>query len=621
MFDNNNRNRADGNSGSNGDRGGNFNPRRDNNNGNRGGFRGRQGGNQKRHPFDRTRNNKFTKNLSVVNQQYKSATPPPILEEGKLRVIPIGGVERIGINTMAIEYGNDMILIDMGLGFPDEHENGVDFQVPNYSYVKENLDKLRGVVITHGHLDHIGAVPYAIKDLGNPTIYAGKLAAELIRDKAQEFALQDTLKIQEITSLSRYNLGVFEISYFRVNHNIPDAFGVIVKTPVGNIVHTGDFKFDLTPYREPVTEFSKIASVGTEGVLLLCSDSTNACRLGWSESEMSVTPDLTRLITEAKGRVITATFSTLVTRMAQIVEIAHNNGRKVVMAGRSIENTVRIAKELGLIKVPLDAFITNDQAKHTPDSELLIMATGTQGEENAALNRMVSGTHRDFDIKATDTVILSSSFIPGNESKINGVIGKLAKLGATVYHSHMMNVHASGHACAEDHKMLLHLCKPKFLMPIHGEYTDLLGQRNTAVKVGMAVENVILTENGTTIDFDESTYKIAGKVNATPLLVDGNLMGDITPELLMDREQLGEDGILVVVQYGNEAKVVTRGFIEIRENQVHVDAILDIVRSNADKDTGSIENAIKTYTTEKLGRNPIVIVAKKEVAEASQKAE
>jgi ribonuclease J len=563
------------------------------------------------HPFEKGRNNRYTKNVQQVNQTYTSENPPVALEQGKLRVIPIGGVEKIGINTMAIEYGDDLILIDMGMGFPDEKEHGVDLQIPNYAYVKENISKLRGVVITHGHLDHIGAIPYVIKDLGFPLIYSGKLASELIREKVQEFALQDSIRIQEVTSLSKYNLGVFEISYFRVNHNIPDAFGVIVKTPVGTIVHTGDFKFDLTPYREPVTEFSKIANVGSEGVLLLCSDSTNACRMGWSESESSVTPDLTRLVNEAQGRVLTATFSTLITRMAQIVEIAHKAGRKVVMLGRSIETTVRIAKELGLIKVPMEAFITVDQAKHTPDNELLIMVTGTQGEESAVLSRMASGNHRDFDVKTTDTIILSSSFIPGNENKINRVIGKLAKIGATVYHSHMMNVHASGHACAEDHKMLLHLCKPKYLMPIHGEFTDLLGQKATAVKVGMAPENVILTENGTTIDFDQIGFTVAGKTNAAPLLVDGNMMGDITPQLLMDREQLGEDGILVAVINGQEVNILTRGFIEVKENQNHINAITELVKKEIDKENGIIEGSVKTYITETIGRNPIVVVYKK----------
>ena len=255
-------------------------------------------------PFSRKRNYPV-KNLVKFDPKSDSTNLPPILEQGKLRVIPIGGVEKIGINTMAIEYGDDLIIIDMGFGFPSEKQSGVDYLIPNYSYVKENLSKLRGVVITHGHMDHIGAIPYVIKELGNPMIYAGKLATELIKEKCEEFALQDTIKIQEVTSVSKYNLGVFEISYFRVNHNIPDSFGCLIKTPVGNIVHTGDFKFDLTPYKEPVTEFAKLAAAGADGVLLLCADSTNACESGWSASESSVTNDLTELIDEAKGRVIT----------------------------------------------------------------------------------------------------------------------------------------------------------------------------------------------------------------------------------------------------------------------------------------------------------------------------
>jgi len=309
--------------------------------------------------------------------------------------------------------------------------------------------------------------------------------------------------------------------------------------------------------------------------------------------------------------VITATFSSLITRMAQIIEIAHNAGRRVVMAGRSIENTVRIAKELGLIKVPMDAFISTQDAQHISDDKLLIMATGTQGEERAALSRMISGEHNDFDIKAGDTVILSSSFIPGNENKIKDVIGKLAKRGAEVYHSQMMDVHATGHACAEDHKMLIHLCKPKYLMPIHGEYTDLLGQKTTAVKVGMAPENVILTENGTTIDFDSVGFKVAGKVDAKHILVDGFMMGDLTPEVLDDREKLGSEGIVVIVIAGTEANIVTRGFLEVRENQVHLDAIKGIALTSQSQEPESISSKVSEYIREKIGRDPIVVTVRK----------
>ncbi|MEI7603836.1 MAG: ribonuclease J [bacterium] len=588
MYNNNNRNRRD-----------NYNGNNRNNRNNRnndGPFRKR---------------NYQVKSFTKIHKETDVSNYPEILENGKLRVIPLGGVEYIGINTMCVEYGNDMIIIDMGFGFPKDKSNGIDYAIPNYSYVKENLQKLRGVIITHGHMDHIGAIPYVYKELGSPIIFAGKLSSELIREKAREFALEDDLRLQEVTSVTKYNLGVFEISYFRVNHNIPDSMGVIIRTPVGTIVHTGDFKFDLTPYREPVTEFAKIADIGAEGVLLLCSDSTNSCKMGWSDSESSVTPDLTKLVNEAKGRVITVTFSTLITRMAQIVEIAHAAGRKVVMTGRSIESTVRIAKELGLIKVPMEAFVSKEDARYTPDEELLIMATGSQGEENAALNRMVTGNHNDFDIQTGDTVILSSSFIPGNENKINDVIGKLAKKGAIVYHSQMMDVHATGHACSEDHKMLIHLCKPKFLMPVHGDYVALLGQKTTAIKVGMPAENVILTENGTTLDFDANTYQMAGKVDANQVLVDGFMMGDITPEILADRQKLGNEGIVVIVVGSNDIYIVSRGFIEVNENQTHIDAIKSIAKAKIEQGNEQVSQAVSQYIAEKIGRDPIVITVRR----------
>ena len=298
--------------------------------------------------------------------------------------------------------------------------------------------------------------------------------------------------------------------------------------------------------------------------------------------------------------------------MAQIIEIAHAAGRKVVMSGRSIETTVRIAKELGLIKVPLESFLSIDQAKHIPDDQLLILATGSQGEEQAALNRMVHGVHNSFDIKHGDTVILSSSFIPGNENKINELIGKLMKKGAIVYNSKMMDVHATGHAAIEDHKLLYHLCKPKFLMPIHGDFVQLSGQKLTAIKVGMSPEQVILTENGTTVDFTPDSYKIMGKVNASPLMVDGFVMGDITPAILEDRQRLGDEGVIINVINGDNIQIVSRGVMEIKENQNHIDAISAIVKSQLEKDNDMISKSVGDYVREKIGRDPIVITVKKE---------
>lgn len=540
-----------------------------------------------------------------------------------IKVIPLGGVEEIGINTTVFEQDNDMIIVDMGLGFPKNDQMGIDYIIPNYEYVKANLSKLRGIIITHGHLDHIGAIPYVIASLGYPTIYCPKLASDLIREKAEEFNISNRIKIQEIDNESKFNLGSFGISFFRVNHNIPFSHGIIIKSKYGNIVHTGDFKFDNTPYQEPITEYNKLARAGDQGVLFLLSDSTNSFQPGWSVSESSITKDLDYLFANAKGRVITATFATLITRLVQLTDIAQKYGRKVAITGRSIENAVEIAKNIGLIKAPASIFIKPEDVEKYPDDEILILATGSQGEPNASLARMAHGEHKSINLKPSDTVILSSSKIPENVSAINKLINELTKTGVDLYNSDMLDIHAGGHAHVEDHKLLLHLTRPRFFMPIHGEPYMIDAQKKTALKIGYPLRDIVISENGSIIELTPFSQRINGKVNAEPLLVDGLGVGDIGSAVLQDRQKLSDEGIVVIIlnlkaddrRLMSDIGVVTRGFIYVKSNEEMINAIKEKVKAIVD-DTKQqepnevrdrINKEISAFLYRKTQREPMIM--------------
>lgn len=516
-----------------------------------------------------------------------------------LKVIPLGGVEEIGINCTAIEYNDQILVIDAGLGFPLNDQYGIDYVIPNIDYLKKNKDKLEGIIITHGHLDHIGALPYILKDLDFPEVYATKFAIDLIKKNLQEKDLLTKAKIVNITADSRLSSGEMEINFFRVNHSIPESMGVIVRTPAGNIVHTGDFKFDNSPVNEPPADYDKISKAGSEGVLALLSDSTNSFKRGHSKSESMIADSLGDIIESAEGRVVVATFSSLVTRLAQLVEIAQRCNRKVAIMGRSMENTVKIARKYGFIDAPDDLFVEGRNINRHKDTNIMVMATGAQGEDMAALARMTRGKHRDFDIKKGDTVILSASVIPGNDMLVQTLVDDLSLKGAHVYHNaDDMDLHSSGHGFQQDQMLMLNLVKPKYFIPVHGYQSFLFKHGQTAQKTGVPEKNVIIPKRGEVIHLSEKEWKIKGKVRSYPILVSGSGIGDIGNKVLNDRQQLAHNGVIIIVAHldvkakklRTEPYINTKGFIYEKDSQDTLDSIINITKSTLEKNANMFDN-------------------------------
>lgn len=543
----------------------------------------------------------------------------------KLTLTILGGNDHTGsTNCMALEYGNDMILIDLGLGFPEFDQFGVDYLIPNLEYVKERKEKLRGIIITHGHLDHIGGLPYFMEDLDWPEIHAPKMADALIKLRAEEFGQTDNMKLRIYDGSSKLDIGNFKISFARINHNIPDSYSVFVDTPVGKIIHTGDWKFDNNPYKEPPTEFHKFTQASKEGVLLLCSDSTNALKRGWSDSESAITPQLEEVIEKANGRVIASTFASLITRLVQVIDISKRYGRKIVVSGRSMENTVDIALKMGLIKESENLFITAKAAAQMPSNKVTILATGSQGEETSSLVRMSTGTHPEIQLQKDDTVILSSSVIPGNELSVYRLRDDLAKKGVTVFHNDLMDVHAGGHPHQEDLKMMIHLTKPRFLMPIQGSASFRASHKKAAMDIGINEQNIVMADNGSQTEVSKDLFQILDqKVTSYPILVDGLGVGDTGPELLKERAKLADDGVVFItfpfdsggrIHPGGEVRVITKGFIYTANNQDLVEDVKKVVRQAISKKGGEekklkrVESMVSEFLHQKTRKSPVVIV-------------
>ena len=525
----------------------------------------------------------------------------------KLKVITLGGVEEVGINATIIENDKDIIVIDFGLGFPDDGVFGIDLLIPNFDYLKANKDKIRGFVITHGHLDHIGGLPYVIEELGFPPIYGAKMTTEIIKEKLSEasFSLKKKVNIIEFSPDDSFNLGKFKISFFRVNHNIPDSVGIIVGTDFGNIVHTGDFKFDNTPFQEPVTEYAKIVNVGEEGVLLAMSDSTNATKSGMSVSESGITPVLENIFIKADGRIIAATFSSLLTRINQLITLAQKYNRKVVISGISMETTVKIAKNLGYLKVPESIFIKAENSSKYRDNEILIITTGAQGEENAGLMKMITGEHQYVNINNNDTVVLSSSVIPSNAVLIQKLLDTIISSGAHVIHQSIMDVHAGGHAHQEDHKLFLNLVKPKFFMPIEGYQSFLDAHIQTAKMVGITDKQILMPKNGLVYEYFPGRGFIKGeRIKHVPIRISDNSMWDVGNKIIKEREQLSEYGMLLVVintdshlKLKKDPYILSRGFIMSSKNLKMISHIEGFIKNTfAEK----IENKMKDSSEAKI---------------------
>jgi ribonuclease J len=507
-----------------------------------------------------------------------------------LRVIPLGGLGEIGKNMMAFETTDDIVVVDAGLQFPEEEMLGVDLVIPDITYLLERRDKVRGILITHGHEDHIGALPYVLRDLNVP-VYASRLSAGLINVKLKEHRVRDrTVKV--VIPGERFTLGRIGVEFFRVAHSIPDACGLILHTPAGRVVHTGDFKLDHTPVMGQHTDLNRLAAVGQEGVALLCSDSTYAEIPGYTPSEQVVGESIDFVMARAEGRVIVATFASLIARIQQVIDAAARNGRKVFVTGRSMVDNVQMALELGYLDDPRGVLGRIEEMNNLPPRRVVIMSTGSQGEPTSALARMANRDHRWVDIMPGDTVILSSSPIPGNEQLVNRVIDNLFKLGAQVYYNRVANVHVRGHAAQEELKLILSLVKPRFFVPIHGEYRHLTLHARLAQSMGMTPDQTWVLEDGDILEIRGMEARLAGKAPAANVYVDGLGVGDVSQVVLRDRRHLATDGMVVIIftverQTGRlvgRPDIVSRGFVDIEESA-------DLLERTRDMAAAALEGA------------------------------
>jgi len=541
-----------------------------------------------------------------------------------VKIIPLGGLEQIGMNITVIECENDIIVIDCGLSFPEDEMLGIDLVIPDVTYLKENIDKVRGFIITHGHEDHIGSLPYVLKEVNVP-IYATKLTSAIIESKLKEHNLLKTTKRKVIKYGQTINLGCFKVEFIRTNHSIADAAALAIYTPAGTIFHTGDFKVDYTPvYGKPI-DLQRIGEIGKKGVLALLCDSTNVERPGYTMSESTVGKTFDSIFADhAKQRIIVATFASNVDRIQQIINSAAKYGRKIVIEGRSMVNIISVAKELGYIKMPDEMLIDIEQMKNYTDDQLVLITTGSQGETMAALPRMAASIHKKVTIKPGDVVILSSTPIPGNEKAVSKVINELSMKGAKVIYQ---DTHVSGHACQEEIKLIYTLINPKYAIPVHGEYKHLIRHAELAQSLGIPKENIFLLSSGKVLTLSEEKAAITGEVPAQGILVDGLGVGDVGNIVLRDRQLLSENGLIIVVvsleKYSNQVlagpDIVSRGFVYVRESENLMEEAREVVekalmrslnnRNNSDwsRMKTEIKDSLSEFIWKKTKRNPMIL--------------
>jgi len=518
------------------------------------------------------------------------------MSKSKLKVIPLGGLGEIGKNMMVIEYENDIIIIDAGLMFPEEEMLGIDLVIPDFSYVTERKDKVRGIIITHGHEDHIGALPYLLPQLDNVPVYATKLTEGLIRVKLKERRTHEGVNLKVLAPGKEIALGKFRIELFPVCHSIPDACGIIIRTPEGIVIHSGDFKIDHTPVSGKPTDLSRLAQLGAQGVLLLLSDSTYAELPGYTPSEQSVGESLEHFIANAQGRVIVTTFSSLISRIQQVIDAAAKHQRRVFVVGRSMTETVRIALELGYIIAPEGIIGRIEDMKGFPNNKIVLITTGSQGEPTSALVRMANRDHKHVHIQRGDTIILSSTPVPGNESLVNRTVDSLFKQGAQVIYNKLGQVHVHGHGSQEELKLILSLVKPKFFAPVHGEYRHLSLHARLAESVGIPAANIFVLEDGDILELNATSAKINGKVSSGHVYVDGLSVGDIGGVILRTRKMLSRDGIVVVIIAVNKQTgklvgrpdIVTRGFIDPKDFSEMMEESRELLAKTLDHSGGRI---------------------------------
>ncbi len=542
----------------------------------------------------------------------------------KLKVIPLGGLGEIGKNTTVIEYNSNIIVIDSGMSFPEDEMLGIDIVIPDITYLIKNKEKVKGIILTHGHEDHIGSIPYFLKKLNVP-IYGTKLTLGLVENKLLEHKIEDA-SLNPIEAGGTFNLGCFKITPVRVNHSIPDAVGFAIDTPIGMVVHTGDFKIDYTPINDEVIDLGKFAELGKKGVLLAMSDSTNVERQGFTESEKTIGLKFMDIFKNCDSRIIVASFASNIHRLQQVIDAAVVNKRKVAMSGRSMINAVKVSQDLGYLNAPEGTIINVNELKSLKDSEIVILTTGSQGEPMSALTRMANNDHKKVQIKAGDLVIISANPIPGNEKTVSRVINMLYEKGANVLYDALTQVHVSGHARRDELKLMLTLLKPKFFIPVHGEYRHLMQHAKLANELGMPIDNTIIGNNGDVIELTSKSIVKNGAVTSGNILVDGLGVGDVGNIVLRDRRLLSENGLIIVVLSTEKGtgkvlagpEIVSRGFIYVRENIDLIEESKTVIRKALEKceDTKVkewnnikmvIKDSLSSFIYERIKRSPMIL--------------
>jgi len=543
----------------------------------------------------------------------------------KLKIIPLGGLNEVGKNLMVYEYGGDIILVDCGLGFPDDDMYGVDIVIPDVTYLVKNQSKIKGIILTHGHEDHIGALPYVLREINAP-MYATALTAGLIQIKLQEHRLLDKTEIIVKKPGEITQLGCFKVEFIHVNHSIPDTVSLAIKTPVGMLIHTSDFKIDTTPVSGGMINLARFGELGNKGVLALLMDSTNVERQGYSHSERNVGERLDELFDGCNQRIIVTTFASNIHRVQQVFDCAVKYGRRVAITGRSMENAMKVSQELGCIKIPEGVLMELNQIKNLPPEKTVIVTTGSQGEPMSALYRMAFAGHRQIDIKPGDRVIISSSAVPGNEKMVSRVIDELFRRGAEVMYDRISDLHVSGHAYQEELKMMMALIKPKCFIPVHGEHRHLCTHAKLAEQMGIVKKNIIVPDIGKVIELSSKNITRNGTVPSGRVLVDGTGVGDVGAVVLRDRKHLAQDGMIVVIvnlssedgSLVSSPDIVTRGFIYVKESEQLMSELRDVVTRSTDQYIsdgvndwtalkGQIKRALADHLYKKTKRNPMIL--------------